>query len=98
MRKREITRDTVIRRELMTDGSCAYEYELILRECESARSLRIPLYSIRAIMTNGEGEKSEAYIRDAFADAGRAILLFDKIVRNLATPIDLAYIHEDEMS
>ena len=36
-------------------------------------------------------------VRDAFADPGRAILFFEKLVRGLATPIDLPYVLEDSM-
>ena len=92
------TVDTVIRRDLRSDGVNSYEYELIMRESRRVASFGIPLYSIRVEMCDAEGKCTSADLRDAFADAGRAILLYEKILRNLATPIDLAYIHEDEMS
>ena len=42
------------------------------------------------------GTRSDA--NDLFSDLSRASGFFDKIVDNLATPIDLAYIVEDEMT
>lgn len=97
MRQKSLTKETVIRRELSTDGTNAFEYELIMRESERVASYGIPLYSISVRMIDERGHATEGEIRDAFADAGKALILFEKIVRNLATPIDLAYIHEDEM-
>ena len=97
MKQREKTHDTVIRREERTDGKNSYSYELLIKESLRVASYKMPLYSIRVGMTNEFGDFTTADIKDAFADAGRAIFFFEKIVNNLATPIDLAYILEDEM-
>ena len=98
MRQKEKTTDTVIRREERSDGENSYSYELIMKESMRTASYRIPLYSIRVGMTNSVGAYTCADVKDAFADAGKAILFFEKVVRNLATPIDLTYILEDEIS
>ena len=98
MRQKEDTRDTVIRRDLASDGRNSFEYELIMKESSRVASYRIPLYSIKVRMIDELGRCSESDLKDAFADPGKALVLYEKIVRNLATPIDLAYIHEDEMS
>ncbi len=98
MRQKEKTHDTVIRREERTDGGYRYSYELIMKESTRTASYRIPLYSIRVGLTDTGGVYTSADVKDAFADAGKAILFFEKVVRNLATPIDLAYILEDEIS
>ena len=81
----------------MDDGNY-YSYELLMREGDTVSDYRIPLYSIRVDMTDTHGYRREANARDAFSNADKAIEFFDKIVRNLATPIDLAYILEDEMT
>jgi len=48
-------------------------------------------------MTDKDGSVTSASVDDAFCDAGQALIFYDKVVRNLATPIDLSYIFEDEM-
>lgn len=98
MRQKEKTENTVIRRDLRSDGEYDFSYELLMKESRRVASFGIPLYSIRIEMRDNQGNTTSADIKDAFADAGKAIVLYEKIVRNLATPIDLAYIHEDEMS
>ncbi len=91
------TVDTVIRTEARSDGAASYVYRLVMKESSQLASYRIPLYSINLEMTSEDGTTTSAQINDAFADAGRAILFFEKLVRNLATPVDLPYILEDDM-
>lgn len=95
MKQRDKTKDTVIRREERFDGENRYLYELTVSESTSTSSFRLPLYSIRVSMTLADGGSTSAKAKEAFADAGKAILFYEKVVRNLATPIDLAYIMED---
>ena len=47
-------------------------------------------------MTDSNGVSSSADVTDAFADASRATRFYDMLVRNMATPIDLPYVLEDE--
>ena len=96
MRQKEKIKDTVIRTDVREDGGYRYLYELVMRVSGELVSLRMPLYSVRVTLTDSQNRASTAEIRDAFADAGRAIIFYEKIVRNLATPIDLSYIHEDD--
>lgn len=91
-------KDTVIRQDHKKDGENQYTYQLIMREGARLASYKIPLYSIKVTMTAGSGDTSCASIRDVFADAGKAICFYEKIVRGLATPIDLRYIMEDEIN
>lgn len=97
MRQKDKTIDTVIRREVREDDTHSYTYELTMSEGSASSCYRIPTYSIAVEMTDRLGQVRSGKIKEAFADAGRAILFFDKVVRNLATPIDLAYIVEDEL-
>ncbi len=91
------TRDTVVRCETRyIDGDC-YIYRLIVNESRSTSSYRIMLYSVEIEFSGADGTKTQGEIRDAFADPGRAVLFFDKLVNNLATPIDLPYVLEDSM-
>lgn len=98
MMQKEKLKDVIIRKEERTDERNRYTYLLIMRESSNVASYGIPLYSVRVELTDETGRLSSAEIRDVFADAGRAIIFYEKLVRNLATPIDLAYILEDEIS
>ena len=86
----------IIRKETRCDGENTYSYELFSCEGDNLVSFRLPLYSIKITMTDSQGNVKHADAKDAFSDASKALVFFDKIVRNLATPIDLAYIIEDE--
>ncbi|MBQ8322238.1 MAG: hypothetical protein IJX92_07735 [Clostridia bacterium] len=97
MNSKECFTDTVIRKDLVSDEENSYSYELILREGTRTASWRIPLYSIKVSMTDSDGIFTSADVTDAFADASRAIRFYEKLVRNMATPIDLPYVVEDEM-
>lgn len=90
--------DRVLRKEERFDEGNSYSYELLMREGDTVADFKLPLYSIRVDMTDTEGHRRQADARDVFSNAEKAIAFFDKIVRNLATPIDLAYILEDEMA
>ena len=97
MRKAKATCDTLIRKEERESDGYGYLYEIVMRRGESVACFRIPLYTVRVSLVHPGGETTSAEVTDAFADLGRAIHFFDKLVRNLATPIDLIYIHEDEL-
>ena len=89
--------DTVLRKEERIVDQNEYSYELIMREGSTTACWRVPLYSIRVKMKDACGVSKCADTSDIFSDINKAIVFFEKIVRNLATPIDLAYIVEDEM-
>ena len=88
----------VIRREERTDDKNRYLYELTMRKGNTVACWRMPLYSIRVNMTDAFGNEGVADATDAFANEDKALDFFEKLVRNLATPIDLPYILEDEMT
>ena len=97
MRNQIKTNDTVIRREQRESDGNKYTYLLTMHESLSTVSYGIPLYSVNIEMIDSEGHETAATVGDVFADAGKAIVFFEKLVRNLATPIDLAYILEDSL-
>ena len=94
--KQEICDNIMIEENRHKDGF-SYTYELILREGVRTADFRLPLYSIRISLTDGQGRKSQKEARDVFTDRKKAERLFNKLVRNLATPIDLGYVIEDEV-
>lgn len=88
--------ECVLKETREADG-IIYTYTLILHEDKKLTSIGIPLYSISVDMISVEsGRHTSATTKELFADEQKAKLFFDKLVRNLATPIDLAYIVEDE--
>lgn len=89
--------DKVVMTEERHDNSCKYTYQLILREGERVADWKLPLYSIRISLVDDKGHKSEKEARDLFTNRERAVSFFEKLVRNLATPIDLGYVVEDEI-
>ena len=76
-----------------------YTYTLTLHNETKYSSIGIPLYSISVEMTELKtGRSSTASTDKIFADEAVATAFFDKLTRSLATPIDLAYILEDEFT
>lgn len=94
--KQKILNNVVVREERRNEGF-SYTYELILREGVRTDDWRLPLYSIRISMTDAEGHSTQREATDVFTDRVRATEFFERLVRNLATPIDLGYVVEDEV-
>ena len=97
MKRKEKTVNTTLRTDLKEKDGIGYEYELIMTESSRVASFKIPLYSISVKMTAEDGELTAASVSDVFADPGKALVFYEKLVNNLATPIDLPYIVEDEL-
>ncbi len=89
--------DKIVTREERKSEGYLYTYELTVREGERTADWRLPLYSVKIKMTDNEGKSSQREARDLFTCPKRAREFFDKLVRNLATPIDLGYVVEDEV-
>ena len=85
-----------VRCEKVKSRGIEYVYELTLDEARKPEMGAMTLYSISVRMSDGENIISEARAQDLFTDLGKASAFFDKLVRNLATPINLAYVVEDE--
>ena len=94
MKRGKIT-ETTIREHEVGDAHATYKYSLTMAESRRVASYRIPLYSVGIEMTTHSGEHTEAIARDIFADLGKAVVFFDKIVEAKATPLNLYYIVED---
>ena len=89
--------EKVVEREERRQDDFEYTYELILREGKRVADFRLPLYSVRVSMTDPDGNSSEKEVKDLFINRERAVEFFNRLVRNLATPIDLGYVVEDEV-
>ena len=92
-----IITDNVIRREIREVDGAKYFYTLIMKKSNKVASYMLPLYSIEIEMIDSDGKVTRARTHDLFADVGKAISFFKKLYENLATPLNLPYILEDEM-
>lgn len=89
--------DSVIKREIREVDGARYTYSLIMTESNKVASYRLPLYSIEIEMTDCSGQVTNARAREIFADVGKALSFFKMLAENLATPLNLPYIVEDEI-
>ena len=88
-----------VRTEVRRVDGIEYRYELTERENTSVAGFGLPLYSVAVMMESEEsGKRSHGRTTELFSDIKKAVHFFEKLVSNLATPIDLAYIVEDELN
>ena len=92
-----VMRETVIKREVKEVDGMVYRYALMVSESNKVASYKLPLYSIEIELTDEDGNVTHARTRELFADVGKALSFFKKLSENLATPLNLPYILEDEM-
>jgi len=93
-----VVKDTIIKSETREAEGAKYRYSLIMTESNKVASYKLPLYSIEIEMTDLDGKVTNARTKEIFADVGKAISFFRKLSENLATPLNLLYILEDEMA
>ena len=98
MRSKEKIKTSVIRTDSISNEGYEYLYRLTSKESESVASYRMPLYSIHIELKTPEGLTTERCAKDCFADIGKALVFYDRIVKNLITPINLPYFMEDELN
>ena len=96
MQKQMKTKKTAIKVTEVNSDGFTYKYSINQTESTRVASYRIPLYSISIKLIRGS-EMTEAETKEIFSDLGKALSFFEKLVKNLATPIDLPYIVEDEI-
>ena len=97
MGRKEKLSDTVIRIEVRETEGRLYKYELIMTESNKP-NYRLPLYSVAIEYMDEDGSSTSAKAKEIFADVGKAIIFFERLVENLATPLNLAYVVEDELA
>ena len=88
---------SLIRKETVENDGNKYEYSLYVNESKSVASFRLPLYSVKIILTLKNGKETEYFARDLFCDTKIAISFFEMLVDKLATPMNLPYIIEDTL-
>lgn len=97
-RTKKSCHEQIIREESRTDSGYEYTYRLTSRESPFVASYKLALYSVSVMLRYPDGKVTERCTGDLFHDVGKAIVFFNKLVKNLATPIDLVYVLEDELS
>ena len=90
-------KETVIKNEIRESDGARYIYSLLVSESNKVASYKLPLYSVGIEMTDADGNVTKARTKEIFADVGKALSFFRKLADNLATPLNLPYIIEDEM-
>lgn len=88
----------IIKKETIENGEYVYSYELIERRGKRLADFGMRLYSISVSMRDERGEIKKGEAKDIFSSKRKALVFFDRIVKNLATPIDLKYVVEDEVT
>ena len=86
----------IVREEVRSADGMEYRYTLSARRSEKTSSFGLTLYSIKAELIDKDGRHSEASLVDAFRSPEAAFGFFERIADNLATPIDLPFVFEDE--
>ena len=97
MRGKASGKPEILRTDEIQTSDATYKYSLAVSESESVASYRLPLYSVAIEMTRADGYHTEARTGDLFADVGKAVVFYERMVEHLATPIGLPYIVEDEI-
>ena len=98
MKTAKTKHSTLLRKETKHDSGKKYEYYLYVKESARVASFGLPLYSVSVSLTDEGGESTNFYASDIFSDGERALLFFERLIENLATPLNLPYIIEDELS
>ncbi len=83
-----------LREEIRETEGYRLTYTLHSEVSDKCASYGLTLYSV-GITLEGNGKKNECHATDAFADRGRAVCFYNKLVEGLCTPTDLSYIIED---
>jgi len=84
--------DRAIKNETVLNRGNLYSYELTARE-----SGKITLYSIKITLKTAFGEITERVAENIFDNEEDAVAFYEMLIKNLATPLNLPYIVEDEL-
>ncbi len=95
--RKTINEPSTVKSETRVKDGAIYKYSLLVTESSDFASYKQRVYSFAIEMTDAEGHKTDAVSGGLFADVGKALLFFRKLISGLATPMNLAYIIEDEM-
>ena len=95
MKKKDKTHE-IVREELREAEGCTLRYRLIKKKSLKVASYLMPLYSIEVAIQR-DGEWSKNTVENIFSDIGKALVFYEQIVENLASPADLPYILEDRI-
>ncbi|MBR7117484.1 MAG: hypothetical protein IKC87_07245 [Clostridia bacterium] len=97
MKKKQAEAVSTVREYEHENTEARYKYSLFRINSNRVASYGLPLYSIRIEMWTHDGRHTEAETGEIFADLGKATVFFERLCKNLATPLNLAYILEDSI-
>ena len=86
----------IVREEVRYANGMEYKYTLSVKTSEMTASFGLSLYSIRVELIDKRGIHTEATLNDAFRSPEAAFSFFARVTSNLATPIDLPFVFDDE--
>ena len=95
MKRQDKTHETV-REEIREAEGWICKYRLIKKKSLKVASYLMPLYSIEIEFCK-DGETTKNSIENVFSDFGKALVFYEQLVENLASPADLPYIIEDRI-
>ena len=95
MKKKDKTHE-IIKEEIREEEGCTLRYRLIKKKSLKVASYLMPLYSIEVALIK-DGVTSKNTVENIFSDIGKALVFYDQLVDNLASPADLPYIMEDRI-
>lgn len=98
MKKSENKSGKTVRISKIEANGASYMYSLIVKESDKVASYRLPLYSIKIEMSSADGGHTEAQTGEIFADIGKAVVFYERLIESLATPLNLPYILEDAIA
>lgn len=98
MTKDDMTTEGMILKKTIFDAGNELTYIMSKNISSSIASFRIPLYSVKIEMKDSEGNFSYYELNNVFANEVKVRCFFDKLVSNLATPMNLPFVFDDELS
>ena len=95
MRRQDKTHETV-REDIRETEGFICRYRLVKKKSLKVASYLMPLYSIE-VQFEKDGEITKNSLENIFSDIGKALVFYEQLVENMASPADLPYIMEDRI-
>ena len=92
MRHKAMPKQETIRETIVASNGYIYKYTLSVGNDKNS------MYSLKVVMRGEGGDVHSSTASVVLSDGGRAIAFYNKLVKNLATPANLQYCIEDELS
>ena len=94
--KKQDKKHEIIREERRETEGYILKYRLIKKKSLKVASYLMPLYSIE-VELDSSGQITKNSVENLFSDIGKALVFYQQLIDNLASPADLPYILEDRI-